>query len=151
MNRRRCRSKDIRLVADGDIDFPFCQHPEKNAKERLQFLLVDSLVAVDVQQVEDILDIVLRGVVQPHEAGNHLDHLGKLEFGEPPVAVLVELLEDLLNYPARIRLRQLPHAAGHRFSNSNIIIPSRRSIHTSIPKLLSQRLTHHSQDLIVSE
>ena len=77
-------------------------------KEGLLLLLVDNLVAIDIQQIEHILDIILSGFFQPHEAGNHLDHFGKLEFGKPPTVVLFELLENLLNYPARIRLRQLP-------------------------------------------
>lgn len=113
MNIRRNRSKNIRFVADWDIDFPLRQDPEENLKERLQLLLIYGLIAIDIQQIEDILDIILRGIVEPHEVGNHLDHLGELKFREPPVTVLVKLLEDLLDYSARVSLRQLPLPARH--------------------------------------
>lgn len=102
---------NISLLGDIYFDILLLEHLEEGLEQRLEFLPVDRLVTVDVQQVEEILDVVLSGLLSPHEIDEGLHHFGELALGEAVVLVMVEFVEDLVEDYRDVLLLQLalPH------------------------------------------
>ena len=102
---------NISLLGNIHLDILLLEHLEEGLEQGLEFLPINRLIPVDVQQVEEILNIVLSGLLSPHEIDEGLHHLGKLALGEAVVLVLVEFVEDLVEDDRDVLLLELslPH------------------------------------------
>ena len=112
----RSQVGNIRLFINLDLDLPLLKHPEEGRKERLELVAVDGLIAVDVEQVEDVLDIVRRGLLAAHQINDRLHHPRELSFTETVVLVVVELAEDLLQQHGDVLLAEIAWGGVHPHS-----------------------------------
>jgi hypothetical protein len=104
----------IGLFINLDVDLAFVEDPEEGGEKRSKLVAVDGLVAVDVEQVEDVLDVVRGGLLAAHQVNDRLHHPRELSFTETVVLVVVELAEDLLQQHGDVLRPEVPQGGVHR-------------------------------------
>ena len=72
----------------------FIEQFEKGGHNALELMAVDGFVAIDVQKVEDVLDVVDVRDIASDQVNEGLHHFGELLFGEAVILVLVEFREN---------------------------------------------------------
>jgi hypothetical protein len=93
-----CISEDyVGFLPDFDVDVVLPQQFEESCEQRGEFCAIDGAVAVDVEQVKQVLDVVLSRSLSAHEVDDRLHDRRELTLVETVIAVRVELAEDLLD------------------------------------------------------
>lgn len=69
----------------------FVEQFEKGGHDTLKLVAVDGLIAVDVEEVKDVLDVVEVGDFSADQVDEGLYHCGKLVFVKSIILVLIKL------------------------------------------------------------
>jgi len=78
------------------LDVPIFQNLEEGLDQRIELVLINGLVAVEVQQVENVIDLVLCGLICAYQLAEDPDDLGELVSGQSSVVIFVELSENFV-------------------------------------------------------
>lgn len=78
------------------MDVPIFQNLEEGLDQRIELVLINGLVAVEVQQVENVIDLVLCGLICAYQLAEDPDDLGELVSGQSSVVIFVELSENFV-------------------------------------------------------
>lgn len=111
---------DICVPIDIDFDLPFLQDLEEGGEEGLELLPVDGLIAVHVQQVEDVLDVVLGGRLPADQIDDRLHYPREFGLGEAVVLVDVEGVEDFVEQHRDVLFGEVSlrgHGFNYRINN----------------------------------
>lgn len=87
---------NISLLRYIDFDIPLLEDIEESSEKGFELFSVDSLIAINVEQVKEVFYVILSGLLSAHKINEGLDYLGKLAFGESVVLVLIEFIEYLV-------------------------------------------------------
>lgn len=109
---------EICIPIDIDFDLFFLQELEEGGEEGIELLSVDGLIAVHVQQVENVLDVVLGGRLPAHQIDHCLHYPWEFCLGEAVVLVDVEGAEYFVEKHGDVFLSEVSFS-GHGFELQN--------------------------------
>ena len=97
----------ISLSFDIDLYVPLLQHLKKGGEQWLELLPIDRLIPIHIQEVEDVLDIVLCGLLSAHKIDDRLHYPWEFRLGEAVVLIDVEFAEYFIEQRGDVRLGEV--------------------------------------------
>lgn len=88
--------EEVGLALNVHINGHLVEEPEEGGEEGGELLAVDGFVAVHVEEVEEVLDVVAGRLLPAHHVDEGLQHPRELVLRESVVFVLVELVKQFL-------------------------------------------------------